>query len=404
MNKQIDKFVSKINKIKKTILKCQLEKLGEITVENLQNLGLDYPESMTKLKIVEDIYKENMNLKNTYDSKLKEIKEKYNIKDKSLINKEYSNKIEEMKQVYNKEYGELQEKVRALENDRLRDLRINNNYKVEVDVLTNDIYVNKKMIIDLKDKIKIINNELKDLTANCNIKINNINKKYKKKLDLYCCDTQKGGILARKVSNEKIISQCKKNNTMKSVNENELLFLEKYYYYLKEFYKLCKNYGNSANGIVKECVSFTNEQVNDKIIELNNFNNNFDKEGYNIDEEKYKNDYETDMKTTRTYFDNIINKDKKMFDLELSNIKELIKKYETMEKLKTREENNNFIDRIKKEKLEIEYQKEQLEEIYLNKSKKKLSFKGDCYKKMNDLNIEKMTILEEKKTRCKLCD
>ena len=64
----------------------------------------------------------------------------------------------------------------------------------------------------------------------------------------------------------------------------------------------------------------------------------------------------------------------KKFDLELSNIKELIKKYETMEKLKTREENKSFIDRLKKEKLEIEYQKTQLEGIYLNKVKKKIKF------------------------------
>ena len=65
-----------------------------------------------------------------------------------------------------------------------------------------------------------------------------------------------------------------------------------------------------------------------------------------------------------------MSKEKKLFDLELSNIKELIKKYETMEKLKTREENKSFIDRLKKEKLEIEYQKTQLEGIYLNKVKK----------------------------------
>ena len=277
MNKQINKFVDKVNRMKKKILKCQLEKLGEITVENLQNLGLNYPELMTKLKIAEDTYKENINLKNTYDTKLKEVKEKYNIKDKTVLNKEFSNKFEEMKKKYNEEYGELQIKLRNLEVDRLRELRINNNYKVEVDVLTNDIYANKKIIIELKDKIKTINNELKNLKNKCNTKINNINKKYKKKLDLYCCDTQKGGVLAKKIPNAKIINQCKKSNTMKAVNENELLFLKKYYYYLKEFYSLCENYGSSANGIVKECVSFTNEQVNDKIIELNNFNNKFDK-------------------------------------------------------------------------------------------------------------------------------
>ena len=103
-------------------------------------------------------------------------------------------------------------------------------------------------------------------------------------------------VLAKKIPNAKIINQCKKSNTMKIVNENELLFLKKYYYYLKEFYSLCENYGSSANGIVKECVSFTNEQVNDKIIELNNFNNKFDKESYIVDEEKYKTEYESTMK------------------------------------------------------------------------------------------------------------
>ena len=107
---------------------------------------------MTKLKIAEDTYKENINLKNTYDTKLKEVKEKYNIKDKTVLNKEFSNKFEEMKKKYNEEYGELQIKLRNLEVDRLRELRINNNYKVEVDVLTNDIYANKKIIIELKDK------------------------------------------------------------------------------------------------------------------------------------------------------------------------------------------------------------------------------------------------------------
>ena len=94
MNKQINKFVDKVNRMKKKILKCQLEKLGEITVENLQNLGLNYPELMTKLKIAEDIYKENMNLKNTYNTKLKEVKEKYNIKDRTVLNKEFSDKFE----------------------------------------------------------------------------------------------------------------------------------------------------------------------------------------------------------------------------------------------------------------------------------------------------------------------
>ena len=82
----------------------------------------------------------------------------------------------------------------------------------------------------------------------------------------------------------------------------------------------------------------------------------------------------------------------------------MIEKYEKMKKLRTREENEAFVNRLKKENLEIEDKKNQLEEIYLNKCKKKASFKGNCYKQMNESRTVKLTLLEEKKTNCKLCE
>lgn len=401
MTKQINTILNKINKLKKDILKCQIEKIGEITVENLSSLGVNHPQMITKLKIAENTYKQNMDIKNRYDLKLKEIKKKYNANDKNKIRKEYKIKQNNLIENYNKEYGELQKKLRILEEHRLRNMEINNKYKVEIDTISNDIYVNNKMIIHLKDKIKIVDEELDVLKNKCDVKIKDIDEKYKKKLDRYCCEKQKGG---NNTPNDKIIKECKKSDTMKKVDKNQLLFLEKYYYYLQEFYELCKMYGVEGRGVIKSCISFTKEQISDKINELTDKNSKFDKDAYNIDNSSFKKDYEMRMSVTRDIYEKEYNKIETLINLELTSIKGMIEKYEKMKKLRTREENEAFVNRLKKENLEIEDKKNQLEEIYLNKCKKKASFKGNCYKQMNESRTVKLTLLEEKKTNCKLCE
>lgn len=401
MNKQINKILNKINKLKKDILNCQIEKIGEITVENLSSLDLNNPQMITKLKIVENTYKQNMDIKNRQTLRLNEIKKKYNVNDKNTIIKEYKIKQNNLIENYNKEYGELQKKLRILEENRLRNMEINNKYKVEIDTLTNDMYVNNKMIIHLKDKIKTVNEDLDVIKKKCDTKLKDIDEKYKKKLDRYCCDKQEGG---NNTTTEKIIKECNKSDNMKKVDKNQLLFLEKYYYYLQEFYELCKMYGVEGKGVIKSCISFTKEQINEKINEITETNSKFDKDSYNVDTDSFQKEYEMTMSTTKNIYMKEFNKLKKLINLELTNIKGIIEKYEKMKKLKTREENEAFVNRLKKENLEIEDAKNQLEEIYLNKCKKIKSFKGYCYKQMNESRVNKLTLLEEKKAKCKLCE
>ena len=78
--------------------------------------------------------------------------------------KEYKEYINKENLAYNKTYNDLQKKLRDLEYNRLDNVKLNNKYKIKMDIILDDIKLYKAQVLILQNNILKIDNELYDDT------------------------------------------------------------------------------------------------------------------------------------------------------------------------------------------------------------------------------------------------
>ena len=114
------------------------------------------------------------------------------------------------------------------------------------------------------------------------------------------------------------------------------------------FYQICNYYGENETGVVKDCIIFTKEQVQNKIDELIKNTEELKKNYYEkMDEEYLKTDYESEIEKLDNDYKLKI-KEKKYIKDTLDSIKNLIEEYKKRDKIKSREEIMEYIDNLKK--------------------------------------------------------
>ena len=359
---ELCKLEENINKIKKITLKIQICKLGPITADNLEKINFTDNILINRLRNEENKNKRHEPIIKKYNEKKKLLDEKYNVKKKkNEILIKFNNDLRQIKKLHKINYDVLQKDLRDIEINRLRNVRINNNYKIKIDILLNDINVLKKHNLYLKNKINCIKKNGKSKRYMCGGNMEDILKKEKE------CEINENDIKI----DEKVIEKCKKSLLMENMEKlkEKKDFLNKYYNSLKKFKETCENYGGKNNGIILEDILFTKEQVNNKINELITKFTEFEEFNYEINEKQKKEYYETDIKFIQEKYDILLKKQKEYNLYEMKVIRNIMEKYKKMERLRTREENDNFIDRLKAEKIELESKNEELEKIYLEKNR-----------------------------------
>lgn len=359
---ELCKLEENINKIKKITLKIQLCKLGSITADNLEKLNFGDKILINRLRNEENKNERNKEIIEKYNEKKKFLDEKYNVmnKKKEIVEK-YNNDLKKLNKLHKINYDFLQKELRDIETNRLRYIQINNNYKIKIDILLNDINVLKKHNLYLKNKNKCIEKNGKSKRYVCGGNIEDIFKKQKE------CEINENDIKI----DEKVIEKCKNSLLMENIEKlkEKKNFLNKYYKSLKKFKDNCENYGEKNNGIILEDILFTKEQVNNKINELIIKFKKFDDFNYEISEKEKKEYYEIDVNFIQDKYDTLLKKQKEHNLYEMKVIRNIMEKYKKMERLRTREENNNLIYRLKAEKIELETEKEELEKEYLEKNR-----------------------------------
>jgi hypothetical protein len=191
-----------------------------------------------------------------------------------------------------------------------------------------------------------------------------------------------------------------KNWDIKKLN-CKLLFMEEYNIYLGEFYKICNKYGEKENGIVKECITFTREQVQNKIDDLEIETKNLEEKYYEIvDEDIIKNNFTDEIVKLKKENKLRIEQRIKTIKIILDSVKLLIEQYKKKEKLKSREEIMEYIDDLKKQKAELEYTNEDLEEQYKSLIELKINMEPNCLEKLNIIKADSLKDLFLKKKEC----
>ena len=97
----------------------------------------------------------------------------------------------------------------------------------------------------------------------------------------------------------------------------------------------------------------------------------------------------------------IIKNTKNFHKLELNSIRNLIKYYNELKPLNTREQNLKIIDDLERKNLDLNDQVIELKNKFLELNRSVNSHILDCNRKINNLMITKMTMLE-KKRKCEL--
>ena len=91
---------------------------------------------------------------------------------------------------------------------------------------------------------------------------------------------------------------------------------------------------------------------------------------------------------------------KKDIEKTLNSVKNIIEQYKKQKKLKSREEIMEYIDDLKKQKEELEYINEDLEEKYKNLIKIKLNIEPNCLEKLNIMKADSLKEIYLKKKEC----
>jgi len=287
----------------------------------------------------------------------------------------------------------LDENLMKLKKDREYNLNLKRLYDDKIIFLSDKITHFTEHNNSLKKSIKKVKKEIKDLQYYCEYKVEEYENEHKKNYNSIC-----GG----NISNNKI-EICK--NKMKKWNMKKLncklLFMEKYNIYLGEFYEICNKYGEKENGIIKDCIIFTREQVEDKINELEIGVKNLENKYYEVnDEDIIKNDYEEEIIKLEENYKLKIENRKKEIEKILNSVKNVIEQYKKQKKLKSREEIMEYIDDLKKQKAELEYINEDLKEKYKNLIEIKLNIEPNCLEKLNIMKADSLKEIFLKKKEC----
>lgn len=407
--KKIMNLICKIEKIKEDMFTCQRLNLNAgITVKDLKKMNFSNNTLLLNLETLENEYNQNMKYVTDYNNSIinlkKKLKKKYEkISEKKLL-KEYKEYINKENLDYNKTYNDLQKKLRDLEYTRLDNVKLNNKYKIKMDIILDDIKLYKGHVLILQNNILKIDNELYDdtilqldntdiqlegvINKECTRELKILNQKYTDK-----SKKQKGGTTHTPepvTTIEKTDKVVKKMEKVVKKEEN-ILFLEKYYSYLEEFSELCKRYMRTDSDVPMKSIIFTDEQVNGKIEELENINKEFNSGDYEkIDEEYVEHQYKKKLETTKNKYDLKKKEHTEIIDLKLSGIKFMIEKYEEMDKFNTRGENIELIENLNREKFDLKRQIDQLESTYLDKYEVKINFNHNCKREINKLKQKRI--------------
>ena len=400
----------KIELLKKKILEIQIKKLGELTYENLKkidfaNIDFSDTEKKTKemkikkvnlmdlLKIKEDEYNEQLKMNTDNEHTNNKLKEKYDKeKQKKQMKKKYVEKLNKINGIFNEEKKNLDETVIKLKQDREHKLHIKQLHDDKIVFLLDKIRYftdhNNSIIKNIRDE----NKKIKALQKVCNNEIRKYQMEHRKKYKELC-----GG------GNNKNMENCKikmKKMDIKKLN-CKLFFMEKYNIYLGEFYELCEKYGEKENGIVKECITFTREQVQNKIDELIENTEKLKKSYYEeMDENYLKTDYEGEIEKLENEYKLKIEKREKEIKTILDSVKNVIEQYKKKKKIKSRKEIMEYMDDLKKQKLDLEFKNEDLELKYKELIKLKMNIKPNCLERLNIIKADSLKEIYTKKKEC----
>jgi len=399
-----------IELLKKNILEVQIKKIGELNYENLKKIdfiNIDFSDNekekntsrikkitlMDLLKIKEEEYDKQLKLNTNNDHENNKLKEKYNIeKQKLKMKKDYTDKLNILTKSFEEEKNKLEENLSNIKQEREHKLNTIQLYDDKIVLLLDKITHYTEHNNSIRKNIRQENKEIKALHKVCNNQIRKYQLEHNAKYKLLC-----GG------NKENEEEKCK--NELKKLNKEKLncklLFVEKYNNYLTLFYQICNYYGENETGIVKNCIIFTREQVQNKIDELIKNTEELKKNYYEkMDEEYLKTDYESEIEKLDNDYKLKIKEKKKYIKDTLDSIKNLIEEYKKRDKLKSREEIMEYIDNLKKKKLELEYLNQDLEVKYKTLITIKMGIKPNCLEKLNILKADSLKKIYLKKKEC----
>lgn len=400
----------KIELLKEKILKVQIKKLGEITYENLKKidfLNINFSDTekeitamkikkenlMDSLKMKEDEYNKQLKMNTDNEHENNKLKEKYNKeKEKKEIKKKYIEKLNEINKIFNEEKKNLDEKIVKIKQEHEHKLNIKQLYDEQIVLLLDKITHYTEHNNSIKKNIREENKQIKALHKVCDVQIKKYQIEHRKKYKELC-----GG------GNNNNLKNCK--NKMEKWNIEKLncklFFIEKYNIYLNEFYEICKKYGEKENGIVKNCIIFTREQIQDKINELEKEIEKLKKSYYEeMDEEYLKTDYEGEIEKLENEYKLKIEKREKEIKEILDSLKNVIEQYKKRRKIKSRKEIMEYIDDLKKQQLDLEFKNQDLEMKYKELIKLKMNIKPNCLERLNILKADSLKEIYEKKKEC----
>ena len=405
----------KIELLKKKILEVQIKKLGELTYENLKKMdfaNIDFSDTekettamkikkenlMDLLKTKEDEYNEQLKMNTDNEHTNNKLKEKYDKeKQKKQMKKEYVEKLNKINGIFNEEKKILDETVIKLKQEREHKLHIKQLHDDKIVFLLDKIRHFTDHNNSIRKNIRDENKQIKALHKACNNEIRKYQIEHRKKYKELCGG---GNNNNNNNNNLKICKNKMKKWDMKRL-DCKLFFMEKYNIYLGEFYELCEKYGEKENGIVKECITFTREQVQNKIDELIENTEKLKKSYYEeMDESYLKTDYEGEIEKLENEYKLKIEKREKEIKTILDSVKNVIEQYKKKKKIKSRKEIMEYMDDLKKQKLDLEFKNEDLELKYKELIKLKMNIKPNCLERLNIIKADSLKEIYTKKKEC----
>ena len=353
---------------------------------------------MDLLKTKEDEYNEQLKMNTDNEHTNNKLKEKYDKeKQKKQMKKEYVEKLNKINGIFNEEKKILDETVIKLKQEREHKLHIKQLHDDKIVFLLDKIRHFTDHNNSIRKNIRDENKQIKALHKACNNEIRKYQIEHRKKYKELCGG---GNNNNNNNNNLKICKNKMKKWDMKKL-DCKLFFMEKYNIYLGEFYELCEKYGEKENGIVKECITFTREQVQNKIDELIENTEKLKKSYYEeMDESYLKTDYEGEIEKLENEYKLKIEKREKEIKTILDSVKNVIEQYKKKKKIKSRKEIMEYMDDLKKQKLDLEFKNEDLELKYKELIKLKMNIKPNCLERLNIIKADSLKEIYTKKKEC----